>query len=51
MSCYYGDICPDSEICDNYISLVDDDDFVDDIIEQTRVVYRAAWFEYIKYES
>lgn len=47
--CYYGDVCPSAEVCEDFapITEVAEDAVIEEIIEQGREEYRAAWNEYI----
>ena len=47
--CYYCDVCLNDEACDDFTPITEDfeDAVIDEIIEQGREEYRAAWSEYI----
>ena len=49
MDCYYYDVCPKDEACDDFTPITDEgeDAVIEEIIEQGREEYRAAWNEYI----
>lgn len=48
-ACYYYDVCQNNEICDDFMSIINesDDETIEEMIEQRREEYRAAWDEYI----
>lgn len=55
--CYYFNVCIIKDICENtYYNTCDDfhpvteeaeNAMIDEMIEQERIEYRSAWFEYI----
>lgn len=47
--CYYGNICPRTEACEDFIPIIDEaeDAVIDEIIEQGREEYRTEWHQYI----
>lgn len=49
IDCYYYDVCPKYEACDDFTPITDEgeDAVIEEIIEQGREEYRAAWNEYI----
>lgn len=48
--CYYGNLCPASETCDNYTPITEEaeDLAIANAIEQGREEYRIAWNTYIR---
>ena len=47
--CYYGNVCPDSVVCDNFIPVTDEaeDIMLGEIIERGREEFHADWNTYI----
>ena len=47
--CYYGGICGNDEVCDDYTPFNDSviEREIDKMIELNRIAFRMEWFEYI----
>lgn len=46
-NCFYGDSCSFDGVCE-YADILDDDQYIYDLIEENRDEYADAWFAYLK---